>query len=434
MKDRNNRISLYRLASAFLLLSQSSHHCVNGFSTYPTIRTTVQKRAYAMAMMTTKNKTYLPQPYLGGQTEFSASLPSTLSKDSARDDAALPMVVDERREFEINLGRAVDRLRKDYPDMLVANPDFEIYHDDIEVIDPSGVKLHGLGNYEKAFSFIHAVINFFYCKEESGLTFRLHYDAERRNIRVSWNAFLVPRTIYGGVRNKLHVDGISVYELNREGIVMRHKLERILVNNVPVKEPKGVFVALSQMIETDGVPVLGVEGPKNFRLEFRGQNPLSALFGGSSGSSSSLFSSSSDGQAYPEGFNEDAYIKKNASRQKFGLKPISVEEFMMIEEQVKKLDDEMKDKANAFAASASEFAERKEKQAGNFLSKMLGNVFDDACDSNWDCERPKVCCDLGFKRMCCSSGMGIIDGIPADRYKQRIVERVTIGKPSGELY
>jgi len=75
-----------------------------------------------MAMMTTKNKTYLPQPYLGGQTEFSASLPSTLSKDSARDDAALHMVVDERREFEINLGRAVDRLRKDYPDMLVANP------------------------------------------------------------------------------------------------------------------------------------------------------------------------------------------------------------------------------------------------------------------------------------------------------------------------
>lgn len=34
----------------------------------------------------------------------------------------LQNMADERREFEINLGRAMDTLRKDYPDMLHQTP------------------------------------------------------------------------------------------------------------------------------------------------------------------------------------------------------------------------------------------------------------------------------------------------------------------------
>jgi len=408
-------------------------------------------------MSSTKDKTYIPQPLLVEEyTEFSPSLPPTIStrqnavsshESSATGErvsrgggtsssSALHMLDNERREFELNLGKAVDTLRKDYPDMLVANPDFEIYHSNIEVIDPSGVKLHGLGNYERSFSFIHAVINFFYCKEQSGLTFRLHYDAERRNIRVSWNAFLLPRALYGGIKNTLHVDGISVYELNKEGIITRHRLERLLINNAPVKEPKGVFVALGELIEPDGVPVLGMEGHGfPFQLEFRGKDALSELFDlSNSNGKTSLFASSSDGQALPENFDEDKFEAKNASRKRFGLGPITPEEFMKIEAQVRDLDNKMKEKAAALSASAAEISEREEKRAGNIFSKMLGSVFDDTCNSNWDCERPKVCCDLVVKRVCCSSGMGIIDGVPAERYKQRQMKRLTIPNGNGGDY
>jgi len=34
----------------------------------------------------------------------------------------------------------------------------------------------------------------------------------------------------------------------------------------------------------------------------------------------------------------------------------------------------------------------------------LAVVFQDTCESNYDCDRPEVCCDFGYKKMCCSSG------------------------------
>mmetsp|Transcript_3761 Transcript_3761/g.7872 ORF Transcript_3761/g.7872 Transcript_3761/m.7872 type:complete len:288 (-) Transcript_3761:282-1145(-) len=40
---------------------------------------------------------------------------------------------------------------------------------------------------------------------------------------------------------------------------------------------------------------------------------------------------------------------------------------------------------------------------GGFL-KNLSAQFESTCESNFDCDRPEVCCDLGFRKMCCSSG------------------------------
>ena len=39
----------------------------------------------------------------------------------------------------------------------------------------------------------------------------------------------------------------------------------------------------------------------------------------------------------------------------------------------------------------------------NFLQN-LAFQFQDTCESNQDCQRPEVCCDFGYKKMCCSSG------------------------------
>lgn len=40
----------------------------------------------------------------------------------------------------------------------------------------------------------------------------------------------------------------------------------------------------------------------------------------------------------------------------------------------------------------------------DFLHRFKKTMFQNSCESNFDCERPEVCCDFHFKRMCCSSG------------------------------
>ena len=144
----------------------------------------------------------------------------------------LSMIVDSQKEFELNLGRAIDTLKSDYPTLLTKNPSWNIYHSDLEVIDPTGVSLHGLENYKMAFSFIHGVVKWFYCEEKSSLTsVRVAYDWARKCIRVSWNVELVPKMIYGGIKRTLHVDGISEYYLDREsGLITEHKVSKNLTS------------------------------------------------------------------------------------------------------------------------------------------------------------------------------------------------------------
>lgn len=362
---------------------------------------------------------------------------------------------DDNREFELKLGKAMDTLRKDYPEMLKSAPDFSIYHEEIETVDPSGFKLHTLSKYKKSFQFLHGMLNFFYDPSLSLLTFRLIYDCARKDIRVSWNAYLVPRPIYGGEGNALHLDGISVYVLNRvSGLITQHRVERLLLNDVPVQAPQEIFEAMRNAVGaeegTEGVPVwnmdLDMEGerrsaPGQFNLEFRrhagllaGVPSKSTLFSEDETSSSSedsgtssttmttLFSSSSDGieeaASAPDSadnhhvsqfFDQVAFERKNASLKKFGLKPITPDEYIKNEVEVEEIASVQREKlADALAAAQL----TKPKPKTNLFGNLFGGILRDTCESNWDCERPEVCCDLGFKKMCCSSGMKVFDGVP----------------------
>lgn len=166
-------------------------------------------------------------------------------------------MVDERREFELNLGKAMDTLRKDYPYMLHKTPDFDIFHEDISVVDPSGVQLSGLRNYQNSFSFLQTLVRFFYNTSASGVQSRMVYDFARQSIRISWNAILVPKVV-GNRRNALYVDGISIYKMDsKSGKIVEHRVERMLINNIPVRPPYGVLSALRDELVSPGqrVPV-----------------------------------------------------------------------------------------------------------------------------------------------------------------------------------
>jgi len=369
------------------------------------------------------------------ESELSEFLGRTLMPGAATattqhtDFPLLMSISKEQQEFDIMIGRALDTLRKDYPEMLTKDPDFSIYHTQIEAVDPKGITLHSLKSYKTSFQFLHTLIKFFYCPDESGLTFRLVYDCARKSIRVSWNAILVPRSIYGGIRNQLHVDGISVYEFDREsGLINQHRVEHLLINDAPVEAPQGIFRAIAgeAMVglngpDAEGVPVWNVNGKVNNVVEF---TPMkTGIFHNNyhNKGSSSLFSSTdaaSEGDFQHPLFDQEAFDRKNASRKKFGVPPLTPDEYVEIQAQVR--DMEMA-AAQRQKTATTTVKPKKQKGNNNLFGKMFGNILQDTCESNFDCERPEICCDLGFKKMCCSSGMRVFDPQPG---LQRIPVRV----------
>jgi hypothetical protein len=54
-------------------------------------------------------------------------------------------------DFDLNKGKVIDTLKKDYPDIFTLPLDFSIYIKDIEVSDPNGVEFHGLKTYMSLF-------------------------------------------------------------------------------------------------------------------------------------------------------------------------------------------------------------------------------------------------------------------------------------------
>ena len=134
--------------------------------------------------------------------------------------------------------------------------DFSIYHEKIRAIDPSGVQLQGLDKYKSAFAFFQTFVKFWFSPAKSGLQYRMVYDFCRSSIRISWNAVLYPKVLWG---RPIHVDGISYYQLDTtSGKIVEHRVEKLTINNTPVTPPYGIFSLLQQdalFPQQGGVPV-----------------------------------------------------------------------------------------------------------------------------------------------------------------------------------
>ena len=102
--------------------------------------------------------------------------------------------------------------------------------------------------------------------------------------------------------------------------------------------------------------------------------------------------------------------EKNKVRRKYGLDPLTPEQFVVLQAEIlemeetnrKKFQDAkveakaIRDKEASVAAAAAD-----SKGVSSILKGFFGSVFEDTCESNYDCDRPEVCCDFGFKKMCC---------------------------------
>ena len=109
-----------------------------------------------------------------------------------------------------------------------------------------------------------------------------------------------------------------------------------------------------------------------------------------------------------DSFDQDALDRKNASRKKFGLKPMTPEEFMENEAKVQQLVLEQEHKAAALQQEAAQKRRvsetRTQSPVPGFLDKIFGDALPETCESNYDCQAPKVCCDFGVSKVCCSGG------------------------------
>ena len=91
---------------------------------------------YSELMMTTDNKQEEKRKQKMQQQKSSNDEDTSNSDDSLISTVplgeTLGEIVDQQREFEINLGRAVDTLKRDYPKLLTHDPEWNIYHSSLE--------------------------------------------------------------------------------------------------------------------------------------------------------------------------------------------------------------------------------------------------------------------------------------------------------------
>lgn len=103
------------------------------------------------------------------------------------------------------------------------------------------------------------------------------------------------------------------------------------------------------------------------------------------------------------------YEEKNKSRKKFGLPALSPEEFVVLQAQIHAMEREQSVVQSVAKQAAVDKREEKRRQEQlesepSLLQSFMGSIFTDTCQSNFDCDRPQVCCDFSFKKICCDEG------------------------------
>ena len=101
--------------------------------------------------------------------------------------------------------------------------------------------------------------------------------------------------------------------------------------------------------------------------------------------------------------------KQNAARKKFGMKPLTPEQYVVLQGQIHSMKEEQQVKLLEQQEKLA--AASKKEQQSSLLQDFIKNVMQDTCESNYDCTRPEVCCDFGFKKMCCSAGDTVTRGV-----------------------
>jgi len=172
-----------------------------------------------------------------------------------------------------------------------------------------------------------------------------------------------------------------------------------------------LLVTILAMLSCQSPSSFGTNGFAVVRQQPQQQQRGSFLEAASTSSSGNNNGGSAGDGTAAAPFDTKAFEMKNAARKKFGLKPLTMDQFLEVQGQIQDLAMQQQQKASAVIAQRTEQEEeeqkRKKKNNSNVFSNLFGNVVKDTCESNYDCSHPQVCCDFGFMKKCCSSGSRI---------------------------
>jgi len=295
-------------------------------------------------------------------------------------------------EYQLNLGKSIDTLRRDYPHLLHTEPDFSIYTDKIHLSSSSSKhSIEGIKEYQRVFDVLRFLRNSTMVHEELGARLVV----SDSTIRVRWNAQLTMRAPFAALpglarddsgRPIVYVDGVSEYEIDTKGFVYKHVL-----NDVVVTPPE-------------------LQGAVNLALF--------AWPGGFSPQAAPQPAGAGAGAFSPHAHLESSVALgsrgRRTTRPRVPSPMMSARETPMERAARERAED---------AERAERLREirtpRGARGKGGGLAEFLSSVSPQSCESNYDCERPLVCCDLVVASICCSSGMMI--GAPQSQLQQQAI-------------
>lgn len=335
-------------------------------------------------------------------------------------------------EYQLNLGRAIDTLRRDYPNILSIEPDFTIFSKNIRLSgDSSERKVEGLKAYKRVFEVLRFMRNTTMVHDEIGTRVVVHDGT----IRVRWNAKLTMQTAFGalpglGTRDEsgrplVFVDGVSVYEVNATGFIFSHRLEDIEVT--PPELQGAVDLALFAWPggfspPVAAVPSLSVQQTVTILPTV---DTLAFSVGGGSGLNPPARGPDADADAATDVL---LTVKKRVpliARASIPLRRRPAE--VRAPAPVASAGETPMERAARERAEDAEVVQRRRelstpaaKGGGGFFSNLFSADLSgpQSCETNYDCEAPLVCCDLVVASVCCSSGMFV--GPPPQMQRQLI--------------
>lgn len=347
---------------------------------------------------------------------------------------------EEKREYNLNVGKAIDVLRHDVPDILSQAPDLTVFTENIRVSDPSGQKLQGKRMYSQMCRLVRGMSSLT-LRNDSAVQARFFYDEPNAQIKAKVNAEL--RLAGGSLMNlqrhnePLHLSVVSLYKLDRASGKVNHQVvERVDLDGTELEPFKFLNADRDQLLDwvTGGAvgggahvgypttcarPSLPLDG---------GSATLPALGGSFSSSSSSVSSSSSSNLLLGWGTRQKReramggdkrgrqqsrivlQASSNSGEQKFdvygNLIPPGREDTLT--GKVRNADGSRVPEEAKPSADAAREKGRKHRNPGlmDFLRAVVDEAMPKQCEDDNECPSPQRCCDFGFANVCCSGGLG----------------------------
>ena len=334
-------------------------------------------------------------------------------------------------EYQLNLGKAIDTLRRDYPHMLHTAPDFTIFTDDIQLsgAGSSTPSLAGKERYMHLFGALRFLRNTTMVHDEVGARLVV----SDGTIRVRWHAKLTMTSAFaalpGLARDKscrpvVWVDGVSMYEVNGDGLVHRHVLEDVVVT--PPELQGAVDLALFSWPGGLSPPMPAVAAP--YSSNDRDLHHLAVSLPGTGG----VHPAPSDGRAsintHAVHFGEVGSTGRRRVAESRAPAPVAMARETPMERAARERAEDAEQAKRLSELRAPPIVRSQDGPKGGLLSRLLpSDLVPQTCESNFDCDNPLVCCNLGFASICCSSGMMI--GPPPDASAVPQLQRQAIPIP-----